>query len=103
MRYLKILGLAFMLLSSLPSVLSANPRNGREGGGRVQNYTTTTVAWAALDRDDWGYYDRDGYYHRYHDRDDRRYWRHHDRDDRRWRRSYRDRDDWRYRDDRYWH
>lgn len=86
MRYLKIFGLAFMLLSSLPALLSAKP----------QYPATTAVAWAAPDRDDWGYRDRDDY-RRYRDRDDRRYWRHRDRDDRRWRR---DRDDrrWRHRD-----
>jgi hypothetical protein len=79
MRYLKILGLALMLVSFLPALLSAKP----------QYPATATVAWAAPDRDDWGR----------RDRDDRRYWRRCDRDDRRWRR--RDRDDWRYRD-RYW-
>jgi hypothetical protein len=96
MRYLKIFGLAFMLSSFLPAALSARP----------QYPATTTVAWAAPDRDDWGgYYGRDGYY-RYRDRDDRRYWRHRDRDERRWRRWHRDRDDWRWRhrdrDDYYW-
>jgi hypothetical protein len=85
MRYLKILGLALMLVSFLPALLSARP----------QYPATATVAWAAPDRDDWGRRDRDDYY-RYRDRDDRRYWRRRDRDDRRWRRP--DRDDWRYRD-----
>jgi hypothetical protein len=83
MGYLKILGLAFMLLSFLPAALSAKP----------QYPASATVAWAAPDRDDWGgYYGRDGYYYPYRDRDDRRYWRHHDRDDWRWR--HRDRDDY---------
>ena len=93
MRYLKILGFAFLLISFLPAVLSAKP----------QYPTTATVAWAVPDRDDWGHRDQDDY-HRYRDRDDRRYWRRHDRDDRRWRRWHRDRDDWRHRDrdDYYW-
>jgi hypothetical protein len=82
MRYLKVLGLALMLVSFLPALLSAKPQ-----------YPATAVAWAAPDRDDWGR----------RDRDDRRYWRRRDRDDRRWRR--RDRDDWRWRHrdrDGYW-
>jgi hypothetical protein len=70
MRYLKILGLAFILISSVPALVSAKP---------------------VPDRDDY-YHDRD--------RDDRRYWRHREREERRWRRLHRrDRDDWRWRHD----
>jgi hypothetical protein len=84
MRYFKILGLGLMLLSFLPTVLAARP----------QYPATTSVAWTAPDRDDWGYRDRDDYY-RYRDRDDRRYWRRREREARRWRRLHRrDSDDW---------
>jgi len=80
MRLVKILGLAFVVLSFLPTALSA------------RQYATVTVAWAAPDRDQWVWHrDRDGYYRHHRDRDD---WRWRDRDDRRWR----DRDDWRWRD-----
>ncbi|HEY6291749.1 MAG TPA: hypothetical protein VI455_09350 [Terriglobia bacterium] len=74
MRCTKILGLAFVWLSFLPSALSA------------RQDATVTVAWVTSDRDDWGRYrNRDDYYRRRHDCDDRRYWK----------RCRRDRDDYR--------
>src|ERR1051326_2483464 len=97
MQQIKILGLAFALLSFLPALLSAAP----------QYPAATAVVWAAPDRDDWGYRDRDDDHRRYRDRDrdDRRYWNggvyyygDRDRDDRRWHRKH-----WRDRDDRRRH